>query len=255
METFARIAGPGLTADALAGAALRGRSRSPPPPAVLPGRGLLGRAQVRAVPHARRLRVVPGVLAAEPVPSLAALARPARARAVAPGDWAPLRADAAELREFRRGALPDLTCAEARTDAVEDLIAGTYTASSWSTKAHQWRTICRACRFFGLVPLPPTVRAVLAAGAALKAGRYRAASAYLSCYRVTAERQGHDLTTAVKRAFTDAARSCARGLGGPTRALALPLERLALLPSSRTAWVTGAPCRPATSWSSAAGGC
>ena len=234
MDVFADIVGPAFTTELLAlSAATASRTRLRSPVAT---RGAGGAHRVfRPAPRTGGTGLPDARL------QTAAVAPPAGS---AGADWAPLRADGAALLGFRRGALPDLSEATARADAGEELVIGTYPAGSRSTKAHQWRMVCRACRYFGLAPLPPTVPAILAVGAALKAGRYRAASAYLSCYRVTSERAGFELSAPMRRAFTDAARSCARGLGGPTRALALPLARLAELPAGRVAWTTSGPLSP-----------
>ena len=78
----------------------------------------------------------------------------------------------------------------------------------------------------------------------MRAGGYRSAAGYLSLYRSTCARVGHGFGPDLALVARDAARSCARGLGGPIRASPLPLDRLHLLSGSRAPWVAGGPCSP-----------
>ena len=97
---------------------------------------------------------------------------------------------------------------------------------------------------WGTPPLPPTIGKVALLGATLRAGGYRSAAGYLSLYRSTCTRDGYSFSPDVALAARDAARSCARGLGGPVRATPLPLDRLHLLGGSRAPWIPGGPCSP-----------
>jgi len=92
--------------------------------------------------------------------------------------------------------------------------------------------------------LPPTLQAITALGASLKAGRYRSASVYLSACKSWTARRGHDWTTSLQQSFQDAVRSCERGVGGPVKARALPFSRLGELPGGDAPWAAGGPVRP-----------
>ena len=129
---------------------------------------------------------------------------------------------------------------------MEDLRRDFYAASSAPSVAAKWRTVVRALELFEFTPFPPSTRKVLALGAALKAGGYRSAEAYLQAYRTRAEREECPFGMAEVRALKDAVRSCRRGLGGPVRAMALPFERLgdAELPDAETPWSSGGPLGP-----------
>ena len=106
------------------------------------------------------------------------------------------------------------------------------------------RTVLRVFADWGTDPLPPTPDKVALLGATLRAGGYRSAAGYLSLYRSTCARDGYAFGPALAVAARDAARACARGIGGPIRATPLPLDRLHLLGGGRPAWVSGGPCSP-----------
>ena len=99
-------------------------------------------------------------------------------------------------------------------------------------------------RRWGCPPVPPSVRCIFLLGAALKAGRYRAAESYLSAYKMACIRLGYEITQEHQAAMRDAVRSCTRGIGAPTKAAAIPFERLSQLPAGRHAWVPGGPLSP-----------
>lgn len=63
-------------------------------------------------------------------------------------------------------------------------------------------------------------------------------------YRTRCEREGYGLDQTLVRAHHDYVKSCERGVGGPARPRALPLEDLWKLPSSRDAWHLGGPVDP-----------
>jgi len=117
-------------------------------------------------------------------------------------------------------------------------------ATTLASSSAKWKTICRYLAKFGLDPLPPSADKVVALGAALKAGAYKSAPTYFSLYRTVAVRQGHLIDDAVAQAIRDMSRSCLRGLGGPVRALALPMERFRELPAAATPFVQGGPIGP-----------
>ena len=91
---------------------------------------------------------------------------------------------------------------------------------------------------------PPTVDSLLALSASLKRGKYRSAYNYLYTYKAEGQRQGHHWPQQMDRLLKDCIRSCERGLGAPTRAAPLPLERLAELPGGHAAWVPSGPLGP-----------
>ena len=106
------------------------------------------------------------------------------------------------------------------------------------------QTVEKALAMWQLTMYPPTVEKVHALGTVLKAGRYKSAESYLSVYKTEAERKGFTWTAVEQRALRDAARSCARGLGGPQHALPLPFSRLGELPGTEEPWVGSGPVFP-----------
>ena len=97
-----------------------------------------------------------------------------------------------------------------------------------------------------MAPFPPTKDKLISLGAALKAGRYATADHYVSHYKVQCERDGYHLDPALHRVYLDVIRSCRRGVGGPVKALALPLMRLGELDIDLDdPWVAGGPVGPA----------
>ena len=93
--------------------------------------------------------------------------------------------------------------------------------------------------------MPVSVEKVLWLAAGLKARRYRSAASVLSQLRVDAERQGQDITSSIRRALADAARSCRRGLGPATSAKPLDFEGLGSLPITPEPWRPHGPLGPA----------
>ena len=71
-------------------------------------------------------------------------------------------------------------------------------------------------------PWPPPQDSVEKVAAVLKAGGYRTTDNDLSTYRVTAERNGYEVTRPILRSFTDGITSCERGLDpiGPEHGIA-----------------------------------
>ena len=159
--------------------------------------------------------------------------------------WAPLREDAPGRRPPSRGKLPQFSSDVERNKAVDTLIKDFYAPSSQRSMSFKWVTITRALSMWGLSPLPPTPAAVVALAAALKRGQYQSAESYLSLYRVRAEREGYNFDAALNRLMKDAARSCARGRGGPVRPLGLPFLRLGeLLGEGDRPWNSEGPVGP-----------
>ena len=143
-----------------------------------------------------------------------------------------------------RGSLPDLSAPAAREAALAEYHEGVYSGTSRHTMTFKWRTITRIFADWGTDLYPPSVGKVHLLGATLKAGGYRSAAGYVSLYRTHCARAGHGFGPELAVAARDAARSCARGLGGPVRATPLPLEQLHRLTGGRAPWVAGGPCSP-----------
>ena len=134
-----------------------------------------------------------------------------------------MRMDAPGRLPSSRGSLPALASLSDRASAVDALLSDTYAKSSRGVHSALWRTISTALSKWGHSPLPPTPEKVMALGAALKAGGYSSAENYLSHYKVQCERAGSPFSQTLLRVHTDTLRSCKRGVGGPVKALALPL--------------------------------
>jgi len=152
-----------------------------------------------------------------------------------------LRSDGPSRLPVSRGSLPDLSSDRSRSEALEALETDMYAASSKPSVRYRRSAVEHLLEPWGLKPLPLTTEKVYKLAASIKAGGYRSAASLLSQYRVDAERAGYTCAGPLARAFTDAARSCRRGLGPSTKALALPFERLADLPPSPKPWVMGGP--------------
>ena len=131
-----------------------------------------------------------------------------------------------------------------RAAALGALDADVLAVSTQRTNAARLRTIESALSLWGIPLWPPTPVSWKALAATLKMGGYSSAAIYFSTYRTTAERMGYVLDDFAVRSIKDYTRSCLRGLGGPVRARPLPLDRLAELPPSRDAWVSGGPINP-----------
>ena len=127
----------------------------------------------------------------------------------------PLRADAPERKERRRGALPDLSSQEDRDEALLHFREEVFAPTTRYVMEQKLKTVVAALGSWEMALLPPTLDKIHALGATLKAGRYRSAASYLTLYKGHSERAGFDLTSAQARAFRDAIRSCERGRGGP----------------------------------------
>ena len=140
--------------------------------------------------------------------------------------------------------MPDLAAPGARQAALAEFHDAVYADSSRATLRFKWRTVLRIFADWGTEPLPPTPGKVALLGATLRAGGYRSAAGYLSLYRTTCAREGYAFGPDLAVAARDAARACARGLGGPVRATPMPLDRLHQLGGGRPAWVAGGPCSP-----------
>ena len=126
--------------------------------------------------------------------------------------------------------------------AVESLVSDFYASSSRHKQQTMWRTIKKVLDRWGLEAFPPTQESIVAVGAALKAGAFASAENYLTHYRVCCERAGSPYDAALNRLHLDVVRSCRRGAGGPTKALALPLLRLAELDlATDLPWIGGGP--------------
>ena len=164
-----------------------------------------------------------------------------RERSQSPGGWRPLRPDAPERRPRQHGLARWPECRADRAAAWKDFEENTYAASSRAPLRAKLRSIEAALAAWGADPLPPTAVKIRMLGASLRYGAYRAASSYLSAYKLAAQRLGYDFTPDMLVALADAGRSCNRGLGAPTKAKPLPLELLWTLPGAREAWAPSGP--------------
>ena len=158
--------------------------------------------------------------------------------------YGPLRAGAPGRKPYRRGAYPDLTDPAVRQQAVTDYEAGFYAHSSVSSILARRRLYTKILSEWGFALEDLGPEAVHAVGATLRAGGYRSADNVLSQMRVDAERAGIEVTAACRRALTDAARSCRRGIGPPMRAMALEFHRFEQLPADTSPWAPGGPAAP-----------
>ena len=138
-----------------------------------------------------------------------------------------------------------LETATDRARALEDLTDSFYAVSSGPAVRARRTCYARLLSLWGVVPLPITVEKVLWLAAGLKARRYRSAPSVLSQLRVDAECQGQDISSGLRRAFTDAARACRRGLGPAITAKPLDFEALGALPLGPEPWHAHGPIGPA----------
>ena len=105
-----------------------------------------------------------------------------------------------------------------------------------------WKTIKKSLDKWGYTPFPATQKNIVVIGATLKAGGYATAEEYLVHYRVCSQRAGYQYDAAMHRTHVDVVRSCKRGMGGPVKALALPLLRLGELDvGGDDPWCRGGP--------------
>ena len=157
-----------------------------------------------------------------------------------------LRWDAPSRRARDRGHLPNLTSPHDRDQAMEELVGDFHAASHKRAMKWKWVTIEKALQAWGVPAFPPTRDSILALAASLKAGRYATADSHLQLYRSTCERKGWSLPPALALLFKDCVRSCQRGIGAPTKALALPFRKLGELDLLDDGpWCAGGPLGPA----------
>ena len=149
-----------------------------------------------------------------------------------------------QIKNTGTGCFPKDLRGEVLKEAKDRFYEDFYAPSNRATMAARWRTIVKMLDLQGLGPFPPSVARIHALGIALKHGQYKSASNYLGHYKVECERRGFAMDSLMQRAIKDATRSCVRGLGGPTRAMALPFDQLRLLPGGRAAWSDGGPLCP-----------
>ena len=155
-----------------------------------------------------------------------------------------LRGDAPGRLARQFAGLPQLLDPAAREEALVALDRDILAATTQRTNDARLRTIEAALRLWGIPMWPPTLIAWKALAATLKMGRYASAPVYFSTYKAAAERRGYVLDDLAVRSIKDYSRSCLRGLGAPARARPLPMDRLHLLPASRSPFVSGGPLNP-----------
>ena len=135
----------------------------------------------------------------------------------------PLRVDAPERKERKRGALPHGLGEEERTEALRHFNEEMFAPTTRYVMNQKMKTITAALGMWGHAHLPPTIDHIISLGATLKRGNYRSASSYLTLYKGHAERAGHELSGTLQRAIRYAIRSCDRGLGGPRKSSPSPV--------------------------------
>ena len=175
---------------------------------------------------------VPSVLSTPPAPLLGSEA------------LVPLREGAPARVAYSRGSIPNLSTDLARESALAIFDRAVYADSASGPNASRLRTCEKIFALWGDPLFLLTQQKVRKLGASLKAGGYRSASAYLSIVRVEACRAGQSIDSMLAQAFTDARRSCERGLGPSRKVAGLPLTRLGLLPPQNTPWNAGGPASP-----------
>ena len=155
-----------------------------------------------------------------------------------------LRGDAPVVRSRGIGSLPKWNGRKERADALADLMSNVEARTTNKTTWYQWRTSQKALAEWNLTPWPITTEKVIHLAASLKRGGFRSARNYRSLYRVQAERRGQEVTSQLLRTLRDVGRSCARGMGAPSRSISLPLDRLGELPDEDEPWTKGGPVGP-----------
>ena len=139
-------------------------------------------------------------------PTSSAAVRPP-VRATGPPEGLPaLRDDAPARRPGTQGRWRPLSESEQQA-ALEDLHRDVYASSSRGPHESRLRTVLHILASWGLQPFPPSVQSLGALAASLKAGGYSSAGAYLSTYKVEAERRGATWTSRLQRALRDFTRS------------------------------------------------
>ena len=157
-----------------------------------------------------------------------------------------MRWDAPSRRARERGQLADLSNPHARDVAMDDLTNDFFAASNRRAMQWKWSTIVKALSSWSVAPFPPSRDSIMALAASLKAGNYATADSYLQLYKNTCERKGYIITPSLAMLLRDCTRSCMRGTGAPTKALALPFRRLTELNIDEDGpWHAGGPVGPA----------
>ena len=133
-----------------------------------------------------------------------------------------------------------------RDIALDELVDGFHAASSRRTFRGKWATIEKALKSWGVPCFPPSRDSLMALAASLKAGNFVTADSYLYQYRLECERKGHAFSPQLDVLLKDCARSCLRGVGAPTKALALPFRKFVNLKVEDDGpWSVGGPVGPA----------
>ena len=156
-----------------------------------------------------------------------------------------LRKDAPSRVGQTKGQLPQLATVAEREGAMKALEDDVHAASSRKAVDMKMRTISAALARWAIPLYPPTILSIKALGATLKKGGYRSAESYLLLYKGACERRGFPYTADLVRTHRDCVRSCVRGLGGATKALALPFDKFGELDlESDEPWTSGGPIGP-----------
>ena len=141
------------------------------------------------------------------------------------------------------GGFPVFPLASDMEEAAEQFFLDMHAPSNRHVVNAKLNTVRNTLLLWHVPLFPPTVAKLNAIGVVLKAGKYKSAETYYSVYRGACERSGFAFDSTMTRAVKDGVRSVTRGLGGPSRAMALPFDKLHLLPGSGP-WCSKGPANP-----------
>ena len=140
------------------------------------------------------------------------------------------RCDAPPLRPYARGAFERaramLESPSQRKAGVEKLRSEVYAATSRRTRISRIKTLRRLSAEAGVNLLPVTNAGMELLAAALKAGTYRSAAAYLGIWKQMHTKAGHPWTANLEATRIGCGRSLGRGIGPAKRAAVVRLEAL-----------------------------
>ena len=149
------------------------------------------------------------------------------------------RACAPTVAPVRKASLADAQAALATEDAtraaLRALDADVYARSAVRPREARLRVlqVIGATAFAPFVVTPLTRRTIRLLGAALKAGQYSSAEAYLSVAKKAHLDAGYEWSTVLEAILKDTARSTSRGVGAPKQAPSFSVSDLAGRPRAR----------------------
>ena len=140
------------------------------------------------------------------------------------------RSDAPPLRPHARGAFKRaraiLASPSQRKAGVEKLRSEVYAATSRRTGGSRIKTLRRLSAEARIDLVPVTNAGMELLAAALKAGTYRSAAAYLAIWKQMQTKAGHPWTADLEETRIECGRSLGRGIGPAKRAAVVRLEAL-----------------------------